>query len=162
MAGRKNLYKSKVEPFLDTINKKVRDGVTEAEICKALGISVATLANYKNQHPELVEALSKGKGSNVLEKLKNAGIEAACGYFKENEVTRIVVGSDGKPKKEKTIAKTWYPPNAVLNRFYVMNFGKDEGYVNDPLEYELKKASHELDMEIKKDKNWSSLDEKLE
>lgn len=159
MAGRKDLYKTKVEPYLDEINKKIRQGVTEAEIAKSLGVSVATFANYKNQHPELVEALSKDKGADVLQKLVNAGIEAATGYYKENEVTKIVIGQDGQPKKEKTVTKTWYPPNPALNKFYVMNYGRDEGYANDPLDYELKKAKAELDEQLTKDKHWPSFDE---
>lgn len=156
MAGRKNLYKKLVEPFLADINKKIREGVTESEIAKALGISVATLANYKNQHPELVEALSKGKGKDVLQRLVNAGIESACGCYKENETTTIVKNEDtGEPEiKQKTITRTWYPPNQSLNKFYVLNFGRDEGWSNDPNNDDLKKQAQEFDQALKREKNW--------
>ena len=97
MAGRKNRYEEYVKPYLEEINKKVREGVIESEIAKALGISVATLNNYKLKYPELRDALSKNKGADVLQKLVNSGIESACGYFKENETTTIVLGDDGKP-----------------------------------------------------------------
>ncbi len=153
--GRKDRYTTYVRPYLADINKKVREGVTESEICKALGISVATLAVYKNKHPELVEALNRGKGKDVLQKLVNAGIESACGCYKENET--IVIGEDdeGNPKvKQKTITKTWYPPNQSLNKFYVMNFGKDEGYSNDPINDELRKQSQEFDHALKKAQHW--------
>lgn len=154
MAGAKSKYEDLVKPYLKTIRKKVKEGVTESEIAKALNISVATLNNYKIKYPELRKALSKDKGKDVLKKLKNAGIEAACGYYRENETTQIVFDKDGNPRKSKTITKTWYPPNPTLNIFYVKNFGKDEGFVSDPLEYDLKKAKYELDAEVEKSKNW--------
>ena len=153
--GRKDRYKTYVLPYLEDINKKVREGVTEAEICKALGISVATMANYKNKHPELMDALKKGKGKDVLQKLINAGIESACGCYKENETTTIVKNEAGEPEiKQKVITKTWYPPNQSLNKFYVLNFGKDEGYANDPINDELRKQSQDFDQALKKAKNW--------
>lgn len=155
MAGRNSKYETSVKPYLDDINKKIREGVIEEEIAKALGISVATLNNYKLKYPELKEALSKGKGKDILQKLINSGIEASLGYYKENETTTIILDENGNPsKKQKTITKTWYPPNPTLHKFYVLNFGKDEGLVNDPLDYELKKAKNELDEAILKSKNW--------
>ena len=150
MRGRKSKYEEAVKPYLEEINKKVREGVIEEEIAKSLGISVATLNNYKLKYPELKEALSKDKGADVLQKLINAGIESACGYYKD-EITKTKL-DDGS---ERTIvSRRWYPANATLNRFYVMNYGKDKGFVDSPLDYELKKAKQELDEAILKDKNW--------
>lgn len=154
-AGRKSKYETCIKPYLAEINKKVRQGITEEEIAKSLGICVATLNNYRNQYKEFAEALSKDKGADVLQKLINSGIESACGYFKENETTIITLDEDGKPsKRQKTITKTWYPPNPSLNQFYVKNYGKEEGFVSDPLEYELKKAKQETDEIILKEKNF--------
>lgn len=154
-AGAKNKYEQMVKPYLNLINQKVREGITESEIAKALGISVASLNNYKNQHQELVDALNKNKGADVLQGLVNAGIEAAKGYYKENETVTMVADDNGKPTiKQKTITKTWFPPNPVLHKFYVLNFGKEQGLVNDPLDYELKKQKQEFDEEQAKAKNW--------
>lgn len=153
--GAKNKYDSLVKPYLNEINKKVRQGVIEEEIAKSLNISVATLNNYKNQYPELKEALSKGKGADVLQSLINAGIEAAKGYFKENETTTIILDEDGKPtKRQKVVTKIWYKPDAALNKFYVSNYGKEEGFTNDPLDYELKKAKADFEAEQQKMKDW--------
>ena len=150
MKGRKSKFDECVRPYLDDINKKVREGVIEEEIAKSLGISVTTLNNYKSKYPELKEALSKNKGADVLQKLINAGIESACGYYKD-EVT-IVKNDDGSERKN--ITRRWYPANATLNRFYVMNYGKDLGFNDSPLDYELKKAKQELDELLTKEKNW--------
>ena len=150
MKGRKSKYEEAVKPYLDEINKKVQEGVIEEEIAKSLGISVATLNNYKLKYPELKEALSKDKGIAVLQKLINAGIESACGYYKDE----ITIVKDEVGRERKNVTRRWYPPNATLNRFYVMNFGKDKGFVDSPLDYELKKAKQELDEALIKDKNW--------
>lgn len=154
-AGRKSKYDACVKPYLADINKKVRQGVTEAEIAKALGISIATLNNYKSKYHELAEALSKDKGADVLQRLINAGIESACGYYKENETTTVIIDELGNPsKRQKTVTKVWYAPNPALNKFYTMIYGKDEGFTNDPLDYELKKARQETDEALLKAKNW--------
>lgn len=154
-AGAKSKYEVAVKPYLTDINKKVREGVVESEIAKSLGISVATLNNYKIKYPELKEALSKDKGADALQKLVNAGIMAATGYYKENETTVIVLDEDGKPsKKQKTVQKVWYKPDGALNKFYVLNYGKNDGFTGDPLEYELKKSKQEFDEAERREKNW--------
>lgn len=151
MAGRKCKYETFVKPYLDEINKKVREGVIEEEIAKSLNISVATLNNYRNKYPEFKEALSRSKGKDVLQGLINAGIETAKGYYKDE----ITITTNAKGEQSITKTRKWFPANPTLNQFYVKNFGKDEGFVSDPLDYELKKAKHELDEAIAKDKNWS-------
>jgi hypothetical protein len=153
--GAKSKYETQVKPYLAEINEKVRQGVTEAEIANSLGISVASLNNYRNQYPEFAEALSKDKGAAVLQELINAGVEAAKGYYKEIETTVIILDEDGKPaKRQKTVQKQWFPPNPVLNKFYVQNFGREQGFTNDPLEYELRKAKHDFDEALTKKQNW--------
>lgn len=144
-----------VQPHLDTIRKKVREGVTEVEIAKSLGISKATLENYKKDFPELREALSKNKGADVLERLINAGIESACGCYKENEQTFYKMDENGEPVIEKVIVfKQWQPANQSLNKFYVQNFGREQGFSNNPLEFELQKKKQEFMEKLERQKNW--------
>ena len=153
--GAKGKYESLVKPYLKEINEKVRQGVTEAEIAKSLGISVASLNNYRNQHKEFRDALSKDKGADALNALINAGIEAAKGYYKEEEQTIYKMDEDGHPVIEKVIVyKNWYAPNQTLNKFYVQNFGKEQGFSNDPLAQELKRQKQEFDEKIERAKNW--------
>lgn len=153
--GAKSKYERLVKPYLDEINKKVRKGVTEAAIAQALNISVASLNNYRNQYPEFAEALSKDKGADELQALINAGVEAAKGSYKENEQAIYTIDDYGNPVLEKVVkTKTWQPPNPALNKFYVMNFGKEQGFTNDPLQTELKKQKQEFDEKLEKAKNW--------
>jgi len=153
--GAKSKYEQLVKPYLETIQEKVRQGITEAEIAKALNISIASLNNYKQQHEELRDALSKNKGADVLQGLINAGIKAATGYYVDNE--KVIYGRDeaGNVVVQQVIKeKTWQPPNQSLNKFYVQNYGKEQGFTTDPLEYELKKARAEFDEKMEKAKNW--------
>lgn len=153
--GAKNKYDSLVKPYLEDINKKIREGITESEIAKALGISVATLNNYKSDHEELREALSKNKGADVLQELINSGIKAANGYWVEEETTSYGTDENGNVIVKGVVkSKKWIPANPVLHKFYVLNYGKSEGLVNDPLEYELKKAKAEFDEKLAEKKNW--------
>ena len=152
--GAKGKYETLVKPFLDEINKKIRLGVTEEQIAEALGISVASLNNYRNQHPEFKEALSKNKGADVLTDLLNAGIDSAIGGFKTNVVTVEKTDENGKKTTKTTTTKTYYPPNASLNKFYVVNYGKKQGFTTDPLNYELQKSKLEFEQEKEKQKNW--------
>lgn len=158
--GAKDKYEEMVKPHLEMINKKIREGVTEAEIAKALGISTASFSNYKREHQELRDALKLNKGKDVLANLVNAGIESACGYYKTNTTTTYATNEDGQVYvKSKVETKTWYPPNATLNRFYVLNLGKDEGFVDSPMEFDLKKAKQDFEMQESKIKNWFLQDE---
>ena len=153
--GAKSKYETCVKPYLSEIQEKVKQGVTEEAIADALGISVASLNNYKNKYPEFKEALSKDKGADQLNALVNAGIEAAVGCYKENETSTYDIDEDGNPVLVKVVVqKVWQPPNPALNRFYVQNFGKEQGFSNDPLQYELKKQKQEFDEKLEKAKNW--------
>lgn len=153
--GAKCKYDTLVKPYLAEINEKVRQGVTEAAIAQALGISVASLNNYRNQYPEFAEALAKDKGADVLKALLNAGIESAMGCYVTNEQTVFIIDEDGNRIPEKVIQnRVWQPPNPSLNKFYVQNFGKEQGFTADPLQLELKKRKQEFDEKIEKAKNW--------
>ena len=153
--GAKCKYETCVKPYLAEINQKIREGITEKAIASSLGITEQTLNNYKKQYPELAEALSKGKGADVLQDLINAGIEAAKGCYKTNTQTYYKMDEYGNPVIEKVIEfEQWQQPNATLNKYYVNNFGKEQEFANDPLDYKLKKAKQEFSEKLEKAKNW--------
>lgn len=153
--GAKSKYETCVLPYLDTIRAKVREGVTEEAIAHSLGISVASLNNYRNKYPEFAEALSKDKGKDSLQSLINAGVEAAIGGYHENEQTIYTVDENGDPVIERVIVnKVWHPPNPSLNKFYVQNFGREQGFSPDPLAHELKRKKQEFDQRLEEKKNW--------
>lgn len=155
--GRKSLYDSLVKPRLKWINEQVRNGVTEKAIADALSITEQTLNNYKNKYPEFKEALSKGKGADVLQRLINSGIDAACGQWIEEETITVTLDEDGKPsKRQKVTTKKYLPPNPALNQYYTKHFGQEEGFTGDPLALEFKKAKLAFDKEVQSEKDWKT------
>lgn len=153
--GRKCLYDEIVKPRLAWINEQVRNGIREAAIADALGITEVTLNNYKKKYPELVEALNYRKGADVLQKLINSGIDAACGQWIEEETITVLLDKDGKPsKRQKVTTKRYIPPNPALNQYYTKHFGQEEGFTGDPLALEFKKAKLEFDKAVQSEKDW--------
>ena len=66
--GRNNKYQTHVRPFLKDIPEWY-ETLTEAQIARKLGVSVASFENYKNQYEELREALKNGRET-LVEDLK--------------------------------------------------------------------------------------------
>lgn len=56
-----------------------RQGLFDKQICKNMGVSEATLTNYKKKYPEIKEALRKGKEVVDIE-VENAMFKRAIGY----------------------------------------------------------------------------------
>lgn len=82
----KGKYQKWLEPeSLILLEGWARDGLTDEQIAKNMGISVATLYNWKNTYLEILEALKKGKEviDNIVE---NALLKRALGY-RYDEVT---------------------------------------------------------------------------
>lgn len=66
-----------------------RDGLTDEQIAHNMGISTATLYNYKRDHLEILEALKRGKEV-VDVQVENALLKRALGYsFNEDKYMSI-------------------------------------------------------------------------
>lgn len=155
--GRKCLYDDLVKPRLGWINEQVRNGISEKAIAQALNITEQTLNNYKKKYPDFAEALSRNKGADVLQKLINSGIDAACGKWVEEETTIIQIDENGNPtKRQKQITKKYIPPNPSLNQYYTKHFGQSEGFTGDPLALEFKKAKLEFEKAVQGEKDWTT------
>ena len=67
-----------------------RNGLTDEQIAHNMGVSTATLYNYKRNHLEILEALKKGKEVVDIQ-VENALLKRALGYeFTETTRERIV------------------------------------------------------------------------
>lgn len=154
--GRKCKYDELVKPRLGWINEQVRNGISEKSIAAALGITEQTLNNYKNKYPELVKALSDGKGADVLQRLINSGIESACGQWVTEETIIVQLDDNGNPsKRQKTTTKKYIPPNPSLNQYYTKHFGQEQGFTGDPLALEFKKAKLAFEKAVQGEKDWT-------
>ena len=94
-----------------------RDGLTEADIAKNIGISTVTLWDWKNKHPNILNALKKGKEVADI-RVENALYKRAIGYDVIEEKT--IIGADGDVsqtiKQVKHIA-----PDTTAQIFWLKN-----------------------------------------
>lgn len=104
--------------------------MTDEQICKKIGIHIATLCEWKNKFPELAEALKKGKAP-VDISVENALLKRALGYQYEETITEIEsvptgkIGEDGNEilkqiKHIKKVMKTVLP-DTTAQIFWLKN-----------------------------------------
>lgn len=105
-----------VKEKLPLIEGWCRNGLTEEQIIKNLGISVQTFYNYKREHIELVEVLKRGKEVIDLE-VENALLKRALGY-RYTEV-KTETDQDGNEKVTKTIKEVI--PDTTAQIFWLKN-----------------------------------------
>ena len=91
------------EDKLTLLEAWARNGLVDGQIAKNMGISEATLYNYKNKYPAIRKALQKGKEVVDIE-VENALFKKALGYNtivrKAFKLKDIVYGDNGKKISE--------------------------------------------------------------
>lgn len=114
MAKVGNPGKYKAE-FVDQVFKLCLVGLIDEEIAKVLGVSVATLNNWKHKYPEFLESLKRGRSAadgNVTKSL----YQRACGYSHPEDK---IFMEGGKPVIVPTIKH--YPPDPISCIFWLKN-----------------------------------------
>ena len=120
---------SEVQEKLILVEGWARDGLTELQIAKNLGISKATMENYKRDHLDFLTALKKGKEV-VDREVENALYKRAMGYeYTETTYERTeVMGIDEATgevamvpgTKVKTVIKQ-VAPDVTAQIFWLKN-----------------------------------------
>lgn len=86
-----------------------RDGYTNEEIYKRMGISMVTFRNWRIKHPQIEKALSKGKEV-VDYMVENALLKNALGYTTKE--TKIFTSAPDKNGNRRTRTETLIKENA--------------------------------------------------
>lgn len=105
--GRRGKYETHVKPKLLLIEAWARDGLIIEQIAEKLGIAASTFYDYKNNHPELSEALKKGQEVVDVE-VENALFKRALGYEYTEKKYEPVAMSDDEYELQKQIAVNRY------------------------------------------------------
>jgi hypothetical protein len=138
-----------VQEKLLLIEKWARDGLTEEQICKNIGVGVNAFNIYKKQHEELRESLKKGKEI-IITEIENALIKRALGYDVEEIKTSIRM-IDGKETKYTEKSRKHIPPDVGACAILLKN--KDRGNWSDnPMKLEIERELLELRKKIEEDK----------
>lgn len=127
MTGGEPVAKGKYEKWLEPdglllLEAWARDGLTDEQIAKNMGINVATLYRYKQTYCEICEALKRGKDVVDVE-VENALYKRALGCTVTEEIQELRENPDtGKCElvTTKKIIKE-IPPDTTAQIFFLKN-----------------------------------------
>lgn len=136
--------KGKYDEWLDEaglakIGGWARDGLTEKQIAKNIGITQQTLDVWKNKYPSLAETLKKNREVADRE-VENALFRKACGYtakvIRSTKVKHVEYDAAGKKKKEweeivPTEEEVHIPADTTAQIFWLKN-RKPDAWRNKP------------------------------
>ena len=148
---RASKYETYVKPHLEDIRKWVLD-LNEKQIAEKLGITQASLENYKKKFPELAEVLIKGRQDLVLD-LKDSLRKKARGFYYTETKTTI---KDENGKKTKYIEKheKYAQPDTGAIHLLLKNLD-EEWHNDDAFQMEMKRLQAELDRDRLEAQKWS-------
>jgi DNA-binding XRE family transcriptional regulator len=104
-----------------------RDGLTDEQIAHNIGISRSTLNDWKKKHPDISDALKKGKQVVDLQ-VENALLKRALGYEYE-EITQESQWNEKTNKYELVITKSVkkrQAPDTTAQIFWLKNRRPDK------------------------------------
>lgn len=131
-----------------------RDGYTDEEIAKSIGIHRDTLYVWKNKYPAIADTLKKGKDV-VDRKVENSLLKRALGYRYEEVTKEISIDEDTGESKliiTKVVTKE-VAPDVTAQIFWLKN-RKPEQWKNDPHKTELDREILELRKKELESKVW--------
>lgn len=113
----KGKYERWLEPDgLVLLEGWAREGLTDEQLARNMGISVATLYNWKRDHLEILEALKKGK--EVVDfQVENALLKRALGY----EIVEDKMETDHKGRSKVTQVVRHIAPDTTAQIFWLKN-----------------------------------------
>jgi len=114
-----------VQSRLVLIEKWARDGLTEKQIAKNLGISKSTLETYKKEHPDLLNSLKVGKEPFIAE-IENSLAKRAKGYDYEEVKTYIKVDPDGNETRYQERTSKHVPASVAACNIILKNKAKED------------------------------------
>lgn len=153
--GNKSKYEELVIPHLKDITKWTED-LTDAEIAERLNISRRTFATYKKEHPELREAIEKGKKV-LVQQLKDTLKKKAKGFYYEEVKTVKIHNPDADADQEWIerieVNRKYAQPDTGAAHLLLKNL--DPNWRNDDREtMDIKKKQVELQKQKLEQDNW--------
>lgn len=123
------------EDGLTKIQGWARDGLIDKQIAKNMGVAESTLRNWKNNFPEIAEALRKGKEV-VDREVENALFKSAIGFMQKvkkpvriREVEYDPISGKKIRESEKWVQveeEIYVPPQVTAQIFWLKNRKPDQ------------------------------------
>lgn len=155
-AGRRSKYETHVLPNLDRIPKWRKQGMTEEQICRKLGVGVSTWNRYKIDFRELREAIKSGK-EELIEQLEDSLYKRAMGYSYDE--TKTIASNEGGTEKrriEKTVRHV--PPDTGALAFSLKNLAPEKWRDSHDIRHSGGVThDHKIEQELAEDKETQEL-----
>lgn len=113
------------EDGLNTIRGWARDGFSDAQIAKNMGIGKSAFYDWQQKFPEFKEAIKKGRAPVVVE-LEDALYKAGLGYTYEEIMTEMTTDEDGNEHKHIKKIQRYARPDVVALIFALKNLKKQK------------------------------------
>jgi hypothetical protein len=125
--ARKSRYHACVQPFTDTIVKRIQEGHTEQEIARDLGVSVSAWCEYKLKFPEFGEATKNARVNFEFSAVKvaRAGLlKRAEGFTYQEKKTYNKTDADGTVMKYIEITEKYCVPDVGAAHLLLKNYDR--------------------------------------
>lgn len=142
------IAKGKYQEWLEAdnlilIESWAREGLTNEQIAKNIGINTDTFYTWRKKYPDISEALKKGKAPIDFE-VENALLKRALG-FEYEETETVFEDVDGKPKKRIKKTVKYVPPDTSACIFWLKNRKPNHWRkMNEAVENKLKAETEKL------------------
>lgn len=150
----KSKWDTNVKDKLILVEGWARNGLTEQQIAKNLGVAYSTFREYKKKYPALMAVLKKGKEVVDFE-VEGALIKRALGYSYVEETKELVEDKDTGTAELKTVKSTtkYVAPDVTAQIFWLKN-RKPEEWKNDPHKVKIDREILELRKKELELKEW--------
>lgn len=138
--GRKSKYDTDIKPYLQQIKEWKKNGATEQQIAKQLGVAMSTFCALKNKYPEFSEALRKSQTEFVAD-LKG---ELARLAFKHVLKTKKVYKKQENGVEVSYTEITEKDVDGSITAINLLLKNNDKEWADDPKNLELKRQELEL------------------
>ena len=143
-------YETEVKPYLSDIEEWA-GLLTDTQIAARLGIHRETFRRYQKAHPEIQEAMARGRKT-LVQTLKETLKKKAVG-FEYKETKTVYRDVDGKQTKMVEEYRRYSPPDTGAIHLLLKNL--DDTWRNDDREtMDLKMQKLELDRKKAEEANW--------
>lgn len=117
----KGKYQYWIEPDgLLLIQGWAREGLTDEQIAKNMGIGKTTLYDWQKKFPEITNALKKSKEI-VDYEVENALLKRALGYRYQEKITETRYDQNGDPYTYERTMEKEMPPDPTSMIFWLKN-----------------------------------------
>ena len=118
--ARKGRYQEWLEPDgLLKIKGWARDGLTNLEIAKNMGVSDSTFNEWQRKFPQIPETIKEGRAPVIVDVEDTFYTKKLKGYFIEEEVVEVTKHPNGDKTEHRKKMKRWIPPDTTAIIFYL-------------------------------------------